>query len=568
MKALAEEKRLLGQILVEQGKITPEQLRIALQKQKDTGARLGQVLVSLGYLTEDQLIKTLEDQLGVSRVNLKEIKVDHEAIEIVPKQLAQKYKVFPVKRTGDRLSVAMSDPLNLAALDDLHMSTGLLITPLLSTEAEIDEAISKFYGLPYPVEAALRQLSADEAVEEAEEGPIIRLVNSIIERAVRMGASDIHFSPEEDAFRIRYRLDGFLQDVMSLPKQSHPPITSRLKIMARMDIAEKRVPQDGRIQMTVDGSLIDLRVSSLPTVLGEKVVLRVLDPRSALKELDELGFNPEALERFRAIIHSAYGLVMVTGPTGSGKTTTLYAALRRINDRTRNIVTLEDPVEYMLPGISQVQVNTKVGLSFASGLRSILRQDPDIIMVGEVRDPETAAMAIRSAMTGHLVLSTVHTNDAIGAIYRLIDMGIEPYLVASSVIGVVAQRLVRLVCTRCAESYELAPDAPERQILQAEPDQPVVLRRGRGCTQCNHTGYKGRAAVSEVVPISARIRELISKRAPADELKQVAVEEGMITMQQDGLNKVLQGVTTLEEVLRCTQLVGVDTPSVPGVSFL
>jgi type IV pilus assembly protein PilB len=559
-KALGQGRRL-GDFLLENKLITPAQLQEALKVQQQTKERLGKVLVKLGYVSEQDILDVLEFQLGTPQVDLNTVPLNPLVVESVPEHLVRQHKVIPIKKEGNKLVVAMVDPLNVVAIDDLRLATGLEIEPVLAKEKDIDAAIQRYFGLP-GLEKALEELDAPEVVqmeavnldqperEAVDEAPIVRLANSIIIQAINEQASDIHIEPQKEDVRVRYRIDGMLQDAMTLPRKFRFPLVSRIKIMADLDIAERRVPQDGRILIRYREREVDLRVSTMPTVFGEKVVIRLLDKGKMLLRIDQLGFLEDNLQRFKDIIRRSFGMILITGPTGSGKTTTLYAVLSEISAPELNVITVEDPVEYLLPGVSQVQVNPKAGLTFARGLRAILRQDPDIVMVGEIRDGETAEIAIRAAMTGHLVLSTLHTNDAAGAVTRLLDMGIEPFLVASTVLGVTAQRLVRVVCPRCKEPYELEPGARPRFFMGLDYDAPVTLYRGRGCRYCNNTGYRGRTTICEVLTVTPAVRDLIVKRAPAAEIREQAIAEGMRTLREDGIAKALKGVTTIEEVMR------------------
>lgn len=555
-------RKLLGEILKEAGLIKPEELEEALQVQQQTGERLGKVLVKLGYVTEQQINEVLEFQLGIPQVALHRYHLDPQLVTSLPEQLVRRHKVIALKKNQNRLTVAMVDPLNVVAIDDLRLATGCEIEPVIATEEEVDAAIKRYFGLGDDVGRVLKNFVAAEdarpvevyALNSAEglddEAPIVRAVNTIIQQAISEKVSDIHLEAHEGKVRVRYRSDGVLRDVMDLPRQTHASLISRLKIMARMDISEKRLPQDGRIQVRVGNRTVDLRVSSIPTVFGEKIAIRILDKSNLLLKLNQLGFEQSNLQKFNRLIKQSYGMILLTGPTGSGKTTTLYAALSEINSPEKNIITIEDPVEYILPGINQIQVLPKVGLDFAAGLRSILRQDPDVIMVGEIRDSETAEIAVRAATTGHLVFSTLHTNDVAGAVTRLLDMGIEPFLVASSLTGVVAQRLVRMICPQCRTPYELPPDAPERVFVNLPTDKPVTLYRGRGCGYCNQTGYRGRMAIHEVLVLGSRERQLIIEKAPTETIREAAVSRGMVTLWDDGFKKAMDGLTTLQEVIR------------------
>lgn len=483
---------------------------------------------------------------------------DPAILAALPEALVRRHKVVPVKKEGNKLTVAMSGALNLVAMDDLRLITGNEIVPVIVPEEEIKRAIQKFYG----VSNLEKELQDFEVVEDEtlqidqpgedlfDEAPVVRLVNSIIVGAIEDRASDIHIEPRENGVRVRYRIDGILREVMNnVPHRARLAIISRIKILADLNIAEKRNPQDGRIKIRYYNRDIDLRVSTMPTVFGEKVVIRILDNKNTILKLDQLGLEDGNLKLFKKIINGSYGMVLLTGPTGSGKTTTLYAALNELNDPGKNILTIEDPVEYILEGVNQTQVNVQAGLTFAAGLRSIVRQDPDIIMVGEIRDPETADIAIRAATTGHLVLSTMHTSDSSGALLRLLDMGIENYRVASSVLGVVAQRLVRKICPRCRQSYYVYPGEPEFAYI-GKQGQKVKLYAGRGCRHCNYTGYYGRVSIQEVLVVTEKIRRCLIEKAPASEIRRAAVSEGMALLKEDGLYKALQGITTIEEVMR------------------
>jgi len=548
---------ILGELLIESGLIDKKQLEKALQVQQQTGQQLGKTLVNLGIVTEKDITDMLEAQLGIRRVTLN-AEPDRSLLATLPEHLVRRHKVIPVKKEGNKLTVAMTGSLNLEAMDDLRLITGCEIEPLVVAEKEIEQAIQKFYG----VSNLERDLQDFEVVESgalqidqpeenlANEAPIVRLVNSIIMDAIKQNASDIHIEPREKEVRVRYRIDGILREAMSnLPNRSRTAIISRIKILADLNIAEKRVPQDGRIQIKYYDRDIDLRISTMPTLFGEKVVIRVLDQKSGVLALEQLGLQQDNLNRFKRIISSSYGMVLLTGPTGSGKTTTLYAALKELNSEGKNILTIEDPVEYILEGVNQTQVNARAGLTFSSGLRSIVRQDPDIIMVGEIRDPETAEIAVQAATTGHLVLSTLHTTDAAGALLRLIDMGIEPYRVASSVLGVVAQRLVRKICPRCRKSYTVYPGDPEFSFMDRQ-EREIKLYSGEGCHYCNDTGYRGRISIQEILPVTEKIRACLLQKEPAGKIKSIAISEGMVPLKDDGLHKAMQGITTVQEVMR------------------
>lgn len=558
-------KRRLGELLLEAGYINAAQLNEGLERQKENGLRLGATLVQLGYLSEQSLIEVLEFQLGVPHVNLAKRKIDPAVASLVPENVARKYKCFAVERQGKKLLLAMSDPTDVFALDDLKQILGGEIVPAIATEDDLKRAIDGFFGIKGSVEEVFKdfEIEIDEEKDEeeadvlaqVEEAPIVRFVNLIITQGVRLRASDIHIEPTEREVAIRYRVDGRLRQELASPRNTQAAIIARIKIISNMNIAEKRIPQDGRIQMRVEGQAIDLRVSSLPTIFGEKIVMRILYKSSTTIKLESLGFLPDALALFRSIYTRPYGIILVTGPTGSGKSTTLSSVLGELNAPDVNILTVEDPVEYQIAGVNQVQVNNKAGLSFAIALRAFLRQDPDIIMVGEIRDGETARIATQAALTGHLVLSTLHTNDATSAITRLIDMDIEPFLVSSTVIGVVAQRLVRGICRDCRETYEIAPsDALHGMIRSNVPDlpadRPITLYRGRGCQQCNNRGYKGRTAITEILVPNAEIQALTNKRVSAEVIREAAIKNGMRTLLMDGLQKAVKGATTVDEVVR------------------
>ncbi len=554
-------RKRLGEILQEEGLITEEQLSLALTRQRETNERLGKILINMGYVSETTVLRILRVKLDVPIVNIKKRHLDPEIVKIIPEQLAKKYKIIPIGRNNSTIMLAMADPLNVFAVDDVRILTGCDVETAIASESEIDDAITKYYSmesirrlvgeLPETIGLNLDEAGLEQLQEIVSDAPVVKLVNSLMTQAVINRASDIHVEPREKGLRIRYRIDGTLLDINHFHKRMQAPVISRLKIMANMDIAERRLPQDGRIQMMIDNKNIDFRVSTLPSIFGEKVVLRVLDKTRGLMHLEELGMLPEILKKFRRIINHPYGIILVTGPTGSGKTTTLYSVLGEINSPGKNIITLEDPVEYTLEGVNQVQLNVKAGLTFASGLRSILRQDPDIIMVGEIRDAETAKIAIRSAMTGHLVFSTLHTNTAASTLTRLVDMGIEPFMVASSIVGIMAQRLVRRLCPECKEPY-----GPSQSLLtqlglsQKGYDDKVFLYKPVGCTFCNNTGYRGRLAINEVLFMSSKIRDLINQKAPVDNIESTAMEEGMNTIKEDGLRKVVLGLTSLDEVMQ------------------
>lgn len=549
-------RKRLDEWLIERNIISQGQLDQALSLQQTSGARLDSVLVSLGFLTEDKLIKALEYQWGMPSIDLAGVLLDRETALLIPAALAGRHKVIAVERHGDKLTLAMADPADYIAIDDIGTITGLTVEPVIASERQIIKLLHQIYGLTDLVEKAVNNVRPDEAapsgtLQTADDAPIIAIVNSLLSQAVQERASDIHIEPQEHMLRVRFRIDGILREVTVFPLDIHAAIVSRIKIMANMDIAEKRIPQDGHIRIQEAKRNIDIRISTFPTILGEKVVMRILDKSTVFLALDKLGFSVLNAERYKKLFSQPYGMILVTGPTGSGKTTTLYSTLAAVNTPEKNVITIEDPVEYRLEGINQTQINSKSGLTFANSLRSVLRQDPNIIMLGEIRDGETADIAIHAALTGHLVLSTLHTNDAASAILRLLDMGLEPFLIASSVLGVVAQRLVRCICPACKTAYALEDDSA-CLFLNQPPKQALSLYRGTGCEQCNGTGYLGRMAIHEVMPINPAIRELIGRRTAVDAIAAAAVQAGMVTLRDDGIQKALCGQTTIEEVLQAT----------------
>lgn len=558
----------IGEILLAQGILTQEQLTQALEIQRQSGGWLGRILVDMGIVSERQLARTLAQHWGMPYTELTEgDSVDPEVARLVPPYLAQRHGVVAIARKGNRLMVAMSDPSNVVAIDDIRLLTGLDVEVRIASADDIAKAQSSAYGIAMDTEELLRQTvasTADSDVAEdttqteditlerlrtmGEEAPIIRVVNQIISQAVRTGASDIHLEPHMRDMKVRFRVDGLLQDIMSPPKAVQAALISRIKILGNMDIAERRMPQDGAAHVRVEGRHFDLRISTLPTVLGEKVVIRLLDQSSTKTSLNKIGFTSELLTIWEDMISKPYGMIIVTGPTGSGKTTTLYTSLGRINTPERNIVSVEDPVEYQMPRVNQVQVNPKAGVTFANALRSILRQDPNVVLIGEMRDKETAEIGVQASMTGHLVLSTLHTNDAAGAVTRLRDMGIEPFLITASLIAVLAQRLVRVICPQCKEAY--TPPAEALRRLGLESGQGVNLYRGKGCDHCRGSGYRGRLGVFELMVMNDHLRSLVLSGAGIDEIREAAIQNGMRTLNQDGVQKVLEGITTFEELLR------------------
>jgi len=554
---MAREKvKKLGELLIEFKYITRDQLEKALDHQEDSDKRLGDVLLDLGYISESDLVEVLEFQLGVERADLSKYVIDPSLSQYIPENIAQRYNAVPVSKDGDTLKVAMSDPSDLLAIDDMEMTSNLRVKPMIATKSEISQVMSQVYETGEDSSEVFESLDyykseddepeIDELQRMVEDAPIVRLTNMIINQALQKRASDIHIEPQENIVRIRYRIDGVLREHMTAPKYTQAALVSRIKIIADLDITKRRIPQDGRIAMNVRGMNIDMRVSTLPTVNGEKVVIRLLTKDDSLINIENLGFSDHNLRRFENLISQPHGIILVTGPTGSGKSTTLIAALNELNDVEKNIVTIEDPVEYQLGGINQVHAKEKVGLSFASTLRSILRQDPDIIMVGEIRDEETAEIAVRAALTGHLVMSTLHTNDSVSSVTRLVDMGIPPYLVASTVIGAMAQRLVRRLCSNCKEPYEAGIE--EQEFMNLE--EGTTLYKAKGCNKCSETGYKGRLAVQEILTLDDKVEKMIVKGADEIDIKEYAETQGMVDLKHDGIEKVKQGLTSYEELAR------------------
>jgi len=564
--------RRLGDLLVADGLLGQEQLQKALVEQKGSTEKLGSILIRLGFINEEQLIGFLSRQYGVPSITLAQLEIDLEVLKLVPAAIAKKYEVLPVRRMGNSLALAMADPTNVFALDDISFMTNLQVLPLVASQTAIKKAIDRHYeSKTEAIASVMQDMSTDlsnvevvegdedsakidsfELKESADEAPVVKLVNMVLVDAIQKGASDIHFESYEKVFRIRFRIDGVLHEMLSPPKRLESALLSRLKIMSNLDISERRMPQDGRIKLRYNTREIDFRVSTLPTIFGEKAVLRILDKDALKLDLTQLGFDEWSLEKFTGAIHQPYGMVLITGPTGSGKTTTLYSAIHTINSPEHNIMTAEDPVEYNLKGVNQVQINDGVGRTFAAALRSFLRQDPDVILVGETRDLETAQISIRAALTGHLVFSTLHTNDCPSTIARLLDMGIQPFLVASSLLLLLAQRLGRKICTACKEPYEGDEESLVPYGHVPTGKGKVTFSKGKGCPACNFTGMKGRIAIYEVMPISEELRDAILRNAPTAELREVAQSQGMKTLRQSGLLKVLDGTTTIEEVLRVT----------------
>jgi type IV pilus assembly protein PilB len=565
----------LGDFLVALSHITEEQLSEALEIQKEQGGKLGQVLVKMGAISENEIVKVLSAKFDIPIVDLKSTEIDELVIKTIPLMMVHRFNMIPIARNGSTLSVAIADPARTSDTKAVKFLTGCEIKLFLTTESQIEEAIEKYYESPHIVETKqfMTDFSVDlenslEVVQEeenndvakleshAKQPPVVRIVNHCFIEAIRAGASDIHIEPYEDVLRIRFRIDGVLFEVIKVPTKYRDGIISRVKVLSKLDIAEKRVPQDGRIkiQVKIEGRLrnLDVRVSTTPTLFGEKIVMRLLDKEGLMVDMGRLGFEPDSLKKFEEAIFKPWGMVLVTGPTGSGKTNTLYSAISRLNTPVSNIMTVEDPVEFNIYGINQVQVHEAIDLTFASVLRSFLRQDPNIILVGEIRDNETAAIAVKSALTGHLVLSTLHTNDAPSAISRLVDMDIDSYLVATSVILIAAQRLVRRICQHCKEEVEISPRALLNIGFTEDEAASIKAYGGKGCSKCNNTGYKGRVALFEVMPISSDIRELVFSNAAVADIRKKAIDEGMITLRQSGLTKIKEGITTMEEVFRET----------------
>ena len=554
-------------ILYKKGLITNEQLDRIFKIQKDNGSKdLQKIIIDLDILKKDEMMLALADEIGEKYVNLDDVNIDPTIVVLIPEEMARRHQLIAIDKDEKKLTVAMANPLDVFAHDELKIRLGYDIETVLSYGEDIDKALDEVFGVTDEWDQVIGKIenmqvtvlkeeekeTADiTAITESEEAPVIALVNLIILRAVKEKASDIHIEPfGEDTLKVRYRIDGILHDVMSLPRNLQLPVISRIKIMSDLDIAERRLPQDGRIQVNVGGRNINIRVSILPAVTGESAVLRILDPSSILLDLDSLGFSPDILPDFLSLIKKPNGIILVTGPTGSGKSTTLYTTLNLLNSTEKKIMTIEDPVEYRLKGISQVQAKPKIGLTFAAGLRSFLRQDPDIMLVGEIRDKETAEIAVQAALTGHIVLSTLHTNDAPSSVIRLIDMGIEPFLISSSVIGVIAQRLVRRICSKCKKEIKITPDIEKILDEYEISGNEITLYKGEGCPYCKDTGYKGRIAIFELMVITENIRDLINKNVTTGKLREAAIKEGMCQLREDGIKKVCEGLTTIDEVLR------------------
>ena len=549
----------LGDVLLESHLISQDQLDESLRIQMEEKKRLGEVLIAKGYVSEFDMLNALQKQLNLEYVKVTDLEIDKTIPTLISEKVARNYELIPIKLEGETLTVAMVDPINFFAREDIQLITGFTVQPVISLRREIMDAIDMYYtsGVSEDLYQELDKnfnlsdYSSDldyDSLAEINNAPIVKLLNSILEQAVKMKASDIHLEPSDRNIRVRYRIDGDLIEMLTPSMNTHSALVTRIKIMAKLNIAERRVPQDGKVEIEVDGRVIDLRISILTTIYGEKVVIRLLDRTGAVHKKEDIGFSEKNAEIFDKLLKNPNGIILMTGPTGSGKTTTLYAALTSISDVTKNIITIEDPVEYRMRGINQTQINTKANVTFASGLRSILRQDPDIIMIGEIRDGETASIAVRAAITGHLVFSTIHTNDTASTIPRLADMGIEPFLISSSLVGVIAQRLVKKLCKHCKNHYSTS--IGEAEILGVEVGTKIYAPKG--CQQCNYTGYSGRTAVHEVLPITKRVRAIINNGGNSDEIQAEAVEEGMITLREDLKRLVIDGTTSIDELLRLT----------------
>lgn len=551
-------KKKLGDLLIDLGLITESNLRTVLALQKTSKKKLGEILVDEKYVTEQEFLEVLEFQLGVPYVDIDRYSIEADAPTLINENLARRHKVIPVSHDGITVSLAMNDPLDIYAIDDVKLATGLEVKPIIASKAAILDAIDFFYekeGAQKAIEEFKREFDEEELdaldeemMNDINNAPVVRLINSIISQGVKLKASDIHIEPFEKKLKVRCRVDGDLIEIMQPAKAAHAAIVTRIKIMGKMDISERRKPQDGRMEKNIDGNVVDMRISVLPTVFGEKVVIRILDRSSFMMTKQQLGFTENNLMLFDRMIQNPNGIILITGPTGSGKSTTLYAVLSELNSPEKNIVTVEDPVEYSLDGVNQVQVNPKAELTFASGLRSILRQDPDIIMVGEIRDPDTVNIAIRAAITGHLVLSTIHTNDTASTITRLVNMGIDPYLIASSVVGIMAQRLVKRICTNCKTAYVIDEKTAGLTGIQ----EGTTIHKGEGCSKCNGTGTAGRIAVHEVMVVDRSIRTMINEGKSIDEIKDKAISEGMYTLKDACRELVLDGIITVDEMLKIT----------------
>jgi len=562
----------IGEFLIKKGAVSKRCLESALEEQKRSGKRIGEILVEKKCIDETALLRYLGEFYGVDTVDLDALDIPTDIVKQLPYRVARRYHVIPVEKQSNKLKIVMGNPTDTVAIDEIRFITGISVIPCVSTDGMIERALNKYYSSGVELEELAKNLSTkeinvisetdsdindiDDLERKANEEPVVKLVNAIISKAIETRASDIHIEPYEDEVKIRYRVDGKLRSIMSLHPSMKNRIVTRIKIMSKLNIAEKRLPQDGRMRIKVSDKDIDVRVSVVPSIYGEKVVLRILDKTGVVMKLDALGFEESDLKRFRDAVHQPYGIVLITGPTGAGKTTTLYASLKEIMSDEINIMTVEDPVEYSIKGITQVTIRESIGLTFPSVIRSFLRQDPDVILVGEIRDPETASIAVKAALTGHLVLATMHTNDAPTAVDRLVEMGVERYLIASSLIAVVAQRLVRVICSHCKVNINVPFTSIEGTGLESmvPSNDTITLYKGKGCENCDFTGYRGREAVYEVMTVSDTIRKMILEGKSAKELKKQAVKEGMSTLRINGLKKVLRGITTLEEVLSNTSI--------------
>lgn len=559
-------RKRLGDILQEQGLINYDQLTQALEEQLTTGERLGQALVRLGFITQDQVAQALSEHLRIDRVDFSDSYLSPDIINLLPDTMITARHVLPLEEEENGyLKVAMADPLNINIIDEMQRLTGKIIRPVIATEEEIDEAFQRTTNISQSAKEVFDLFRPEEGEIDEEDSkqylgdaPGVRLANMILEQAIKQKASDIHLEPDEEGMRVRYRIDGILQEIMQIPKNLRNDVNSRIKIMSNLDITERRKPQDGRIQMKLGELEVDMRISSLPTVYGEKIVARLLHKSSNLIELEDFGFSQHNLDNIKQMLRLNQGLILVTGPTGSGKSTTLYAFLNSLNSPEKNLVTVEDPVEYRLAGVNQVQVNTRVDLTFSTGLRTVLRQDPDVIMVGEIRDEETGEIAVRSALTGHLVLSTLHTNSAVATITRLLNMDMESYILSSTIIGVLAQRLVRTICPDCKEAVELTDPVMLRFIKSLGMEAPETVYRGRGCPVCNNSGYKGRTVVEEVLMFNREMRRAVEREAGESELWDIALRSGMTTLQESAINKLIEGITTSEEIIRTVYSVDME----------
>lgn len=554
---MAKKRIRIGDLLIEHRKITPLQLVQALDEQRMSGKRIGEILIEKDLVTEDDIMSILEEQLGIERINLSILQVDKEVTKLLNESICKRHTVFPfgLNREENKIKIAFADPLNIFAMDDISFTTGLEIEAYIARKEDVESTVERYYS-GRNVQSAAKELAKekqgskkkkDDELDDIKNAPAVKMVDQILTDAIKRKVSDIHIEPYEDVIRVRYRVDGVLKEILNIDIEALSAIITRIKILSDMNIAERRIPQDGRIVTTIDGIAVDMRVSSIPLITGEKVVIRILDKGNYKIGKEKLGMSKDLLKKLDEIVASPFGIILVTGPTGSGKSTTLYTLLSELNDGKKNITTIEDPVEYTVEGINQVNVNSKAGLTFAAGLRSMLRQDPDIIMIGEMRDGETAQIGVRAAITGHLVLSTLHTNDAASSILRLVDMGVEPYLVASALKGIVAQRLIRKVCPSCRVEYQASRH--EKEILEIDLDEDLTLVRGTGCVACGHLGYKGRIGVYEILQVDRELKDLLTTTKNADVLKDLAIKKGMKTLAMGCRDLVLQGMTSIDELV-------------------